>query len=142
MKRIVLVILVLVTASAFVAQQQKPQPGGLKQAMTRGKAVYEITCLACHQPDGLGVQNMNPPLSKTKWVMGDKKALIKIVLKGLQGGEIEIDGDKFHNPMPAQESTLSDQEIADVLTYIRNSFGNKASLIAVGEVKALRARLK
>jgi mono/diheme cytochrome c family protein len=85
---------------------------------------------------------MNPPLSKTKWVLGDKKALIKIVLKGLTGGEIEIDGDKFHNPMPPQESTLSDQEIADVLTYIRNSFGNKASLVAVGEVKAMRTKLK
>jgi mono/diheme cytochrome c family protein len=142
MKKIVLSLLVLVIASAFVGQQQKPQPGGLKAAITRGKAVYEATCLACHQPDGLGVQNMNPPLSKTKWVLGDKKALIKIVLKGLPGGEIEIDGDKFHNPMPPQESTLSDQEIADVLTYIRNSFGNKASLVAVGEVKAMRTKLK
>jgi len=142
MKRIGLIIIVLVIASAFVTQQTKPQPGGLKAAVTRGKAVYEATCLACHQPDGLGVQSMNPPLSKTKWVLGDKKALIKIVLKGLQGGEIDIDGDKFHNPMPPQESTLSDQEIADVLTYIRNSFGNKASLVAVGEVKAMRAQLK
>lgn len=137
-----LALLVLVIASAFVAQQTKPQPGGLKAAMTRGKAVYDATCLACHQPDGLGVQNMNPPLAKTKWVLGDKKALIKIVLKGLTGGEIEIDGDKFTNPMPPQESTLSDQEIADVLTYIRNSFGNKASLVAAGEVKAMRAKLK
>ena len=142
MKKVMLALLVLVIASAFVTQQQKPQPGGLKAAMTRGKAVYEATCLACHQADGLGVQNMNPPLSKTKWVLGDKKALIKIVLKGLQGGEIDIDGDKFHNPMPPQESTLSDQEIADVLTYIRNSFSNKASLVAVGEVKAMRAKLK
>ena len=142
MKKVIFALLVLVIASAFVTQQTKPQPGGLKAAITRGKAVYEATCLACHQPDGLGVQNMNPPLSKTKWVLGDKKALIKIVLKGLQGGEIDIDGDKFHNPMPPQESTLSDQEIADVLTYIRNSFGNKASLVAVGEVKAMRAKLK
>ena len=142
MKKVVFALLVLVIASAFVAQQTKPQPGNIKAAITRGKAVYEATCLACHQPDGLGVQNMNPPLSKTKWVLGDKKALIKIVLKGLQGGEIEIDGDKFHNPMPPQESTLSDQEIADVLTYIRNSFGNKASLVTPAEVKALRAKLK
>ena len=137
-----LALLVLIIASAFVVQQTKPQPGGLKAAMTRGKAVYEATCQACHQDDGLGAQNMNPPLAKTKWVLGDKKALIKIILKGLQGGEIEIDGDKFHNPMPPQESTLTDQEIADVLTYIRNSFGNKASLVTVAEVKALRAKLK
>jgi mono/diheme cytochrome c family protein len=68
--------------------------------------------------------------------------LTKIVLKGLQGGEIEIDGDKFHNPMPPLESTLTDQEIADVLTYVRNSFGNKASLVTPAEVKALRTKLK
>ena len=74
--------------------------------------------------------------------MGDKKALTKIVLKGLQGGEIIIDGDKFHNPMPPMETTLTDQEIADVLTYVRNSFGNKASMVTVAEVKAMRAKLK
>ena len=142
MKKIVLAVLVLVIASAFAVQQQKQQPASIKAALTRGKAVYEATCLACHQADGLGVQSMNPPLVKTKWVLGDKKALIKIILKGLQGGEIEIDGDKFHNPMPPQESTLTDQEIADVLTYIRNSFGNKASLVTVAEVKAMRAKLK
>jgi mono/diheme cytochrome c family protein len=73
--------------------------------------------------------------------LGDKKALAKIVLKGLQGGEIDINGDKFHNPMPPQESTLTDQEIADVLTYVRNNFGNKASMVTVAEVKAVRAKL-
>ena len=139
MKKALLAILVFIFATAFAIQQQ---PAGLKAAIARGKTVYENTCLACHQPDGSGVPNMNPPLVKTKWVLGDKKALTKIVLKGLQGGEIDINGDKFHNPMPPLESVLSDQEIADVLTYVRNSFGNKASLVTVAEVKALRAKLK
>jgi mono/diheme cytochrome c family protein len=133
-----LTVLVFFIATAFAFQQ----PGGLKASITRGKAVYESNCLACHQQDGSGVPNMNPPLVKTKWVLGDKKALTRIILKGLQGGEIEIDGDKFHNPMPPQESVLSDQEIADVLTYVRNSFGNKASMVTVAEVKAIRAKLK
>ncbi|WP_205512663.1 c-type cytochrome [Longitalea arenae] len=141
MKRSMLLVLVLFIATAF-AFQQKQQPAGLKAAIARGKTVYENACLACHQPDGSGVPNMNPPLIKTKWVLGDKKALTKIVLKGLQGGEIEIDGDKYHNPMPPQESVLNDQEIADVLTYVRNSFGNKASMVTAAEVKALRAKLK
>jgi mono/diheme cytochrome c family protein len=114
----------------------------LKAAKERGKKVYEGTCLACHQADGGGVPTMNPPLIKTKWVLGDKKQLIKIVLKGLEGGQIEINGDHFHNPMPPQESTLSDQEIADVLTYVRNSFGNKAAMVTVADVKAMRASLK
>jgi len=139
MKKALLAILVFIFATAFAIQQPAT---GLKAAIARGKTVYENTCLACHQPDGSGVPNLNPPLVKTKWVLGDKKALAKIVLKGLQGGEIEIDGDKFHNPMPPLETVLSDQEIADVLTYVRNSFGNKASLVTVAEVKALRAKLK
>lgn len=142
MNKVIFVVFVFFIATAFMTQQQKQQPAGLKAAMTRGKAVYETTCLACHQADGGGVPNMNPPLVKTKWVLGDKKALAKIVLKGLQGGEIDIDGDKFHNPMPPQESTLTDQEIADVLTYVRNSFGNKAPMVTVAEVKAVRAKLK
>jgi mono/diheme cytochrome c family protein len=128
-------------ATSFVPNQTKPA-GGLKAAMERGKKVYETYCLACHQPDGTGVPNLNPPLVKTKWVLGDKKQLAKIVLKGLKGGEIDIDGDQFHNPMPPQESVLSDQEIADVLTYVRNSFGNKASLVTVAEVKTVRATSK
>lgn len=140
MQKVIVIIFVLFIATAFAFQQK--QPAGLKAAIARGKTVYENTCLACHQPDGSGVPNMNPTLIKTKWVLGDKKALTTIVLKGLQGGEIEIDGDKFHNPMPPLESTLNDQEIADVLTYVRNSFGNKASMVTAAEVKALRAKLK
>ena len=143
MKKVTIIVLVFCIATAFAIQPMQ-QPAGLKAAIARGKKVYEGTgtCLACHQPDGSGVPNMNPPLVKTKWVLGDKKALTKIVLKGLQGGEIEIDGDKFHNPMPPMESTLTDQEIADVLTFVRNSFGNKASMVTVAEVKAMRAKLK
>ncbi len=114
-----------------------PQPS-LKASMERGKKVYDITCIACHQADGEGVQRMNPTLVKTKWVLGDKRALSKIVLNGLQGGEIEIDGDNFHNPMPPQGDLLNDQQIADVLTYVRNSFGNKASAVTPAEVRAAR----
>ena len=114
----------------------------LQASIARGKTLYGTYCLPCHQADGSGVPNMNPPLIKTKWVLGDKKALAKIVLKGLQGGEIDINGDKFHNPMPPQESTLTDQEIADVLTYVRNSFGNKASAVTVAEVKKGRSAKK
>lgn len=110
----------------------------LKASIVRGKQVYDITCIACHQPDGEGVQRMNPTLVKTKWVLGNKRALSKIVLNGLQGGEIEIDGDNFHNPMPPQGELLNDQQIADVLTYIRNSFGNKASAVTAADVRAAR----
>ena len=83
---------------------------------------------------------MNPPLIKTKYVLGDKKQLITILLKGLND-PIEIDDDEFHNPMPPQPQ-LTDQQIADVLTFVRNSFGNKASAVTPTDVKNVRSKLK
>jgi mono/diheme cytochrome c family protein len=139
MKR--LLITTVVAVSFILLSSFSLQQTGLKTSMARGKKVYEMYCMACHQEDGTGVPRMNPPLTKTKWVTGDKKQLITIALKGLKGGEIEIDGDKYHNPMAAHDF-LKDQEIADVLTYIRNSFGNKATLISTAEVKTVRAKLK
>lgn len=106
----------------------------------RGKKVYDLYCLPCHQADGGGVPRMNPPLTKTSYVLGDKKALINIVLKGLDQ-PIEIDGETYTNIM-APHDFLKDQEIADVLTYVRNSFGNKASLVTAAEVKTVRAAKK
>ena len=118
----------------------KPAPATLPASMERGKKVYTEQCLACHQADGLGVSNLNPPLVKTKWVLGEKGALIQIVLKGLNT-EIEVDGDSYHNVMASHEY-LTDQQIADVLTYVRNSFGNKAKAVLPGEVKSVRAKTK
>ena len=102
-----------------------------------GKKVYEEFCLSCHQEDGLGVPGMNPPISKTDWVLGDKARLIKVLLKGLTA-PVEINGDTFHNPMP-QHAFLTDQQIADVLSYIRSNFGNNTTAVTVTEVKAARA---
>jgi mono/diheme cytochrome c family protein len=109
---------------------------GIKAAITRGKQVYLTQCLACHQVDGLGVQGMNPPLVKTKYVLGDKAALIKIVLTGMTG--VQIEGGDYHGVM-APHPDLTDQEIADALTYVRNSWGNKASLVTAAQVKIVRA---
>ncbi|MFM9910585.1 MAG: c-type cytochrome [Chitinophagaceae bacterium] len=137
MKLFALSIVLFILLSSFF--QTKPSVIN-KASLERGKKVYENLCIACHQLDGGGVPNMNPTLIKTKWVLGDKKALIKIVLKGLKGGEIEIDGDTFSNIMPPQQETLTDLQIADVLTYVRNSFGNKASGVTVAEVKGVRGK--
>ncbi len=111
----------------------------LQASIDRGQQVYHDQCLACHQADALGVQDMNPPLTGTKWVLGDKTTLVQIVLKGLKG--VQINGDDYHNVM-APHSDLSDRQIADVLTYVRNSFGNKARAISAAEVKAIRAKTK
>ena len=112
----------------------------LQASMTRGKQVYLQVCLACHQADAGGVQGMTPTLVKTTYVLGPKTPLIKIVLNGMTGA-VTINGDDFHNVM-APHSDLSDQQIADVLTYVRNSFGNKASAVSVAQVKAVRAANK
>jgi len=136
-------------ASTLMSQTKKPAapaqkgPGkgaALKASMDRGKQVYLEQCLACHQVDGGGVQGMNPPLVKTKWVLGDKTTLVQVVLKGMTG-DVDINGDTYHNVM-APHSDLTDQQIADVLTYVRNNFGNKASAITAAEVKAIRAKTK
>ena len=118
-------------------QGRKPVPkpaAGLPKSS--GQLIYEQNCLTCHQANGSGVPNLNPPLRETDWVLGDKNRLINVLLKGLQGQEIE--GDVYDNAMPAHDF-LTDNQIADVLTYIRNSFGNKASAVTADEVKTVRS---
>jgi mono/diheme cytochrome c family protein len=105
-------------------------------SIARGKSVYMEQCLSCHQADAGGVQGMNPSLIKSKFVLGGKSALVKIVLNGLSG--VEIDGDSYNGVM-APHADLTDLQIADVLTYVRNNFGNKASAITPAQVKAIRA---
>jgi len=104
--------------------------------MLLGKEIYMKHCMTCHQSDGTGAQNMIPPLIKTEYVLGPKATLIEILLKGLNG-EIKVNGDLYANEMPSQ-AILKDDEIAAVLTYVRNSFGNKASSVTVREVKKVR----
>ncbi|WP_018344319.1 c-type cytochrome [Cytophaga aurantiaca] len=102
-----------------------------------GKVVYETYCLTCHQADGYGVPGLNPPIVKTEWVLGDKNRLINIVLKGLNT-PINVNGQTYRNPMPSH-AFLTDVEIANVLTYVRSNFGNKASAITTAEVQTVRA---
>lgn len=106
--------------------------------MLNGKKVYDMYCQACHQADGNGVPRLNPPLAGTVYVTGSKTRLIDIVLNGLTD-PLEINGEEYNNPM-ASHSFLTDQQIADVLTYIRNSFGNKAGIVTTAEVKKQRAK--
>ncbi|MDP9079993.1 MAG: cytochrome c [Bacteroidota bacterium] len=114
-------------------------PAALKASVSTGKAVFVKNCLVCHQADGGGVQNLNPTLIKTSYVLGKKNRLINVLLKGMS--QKTIDGEKYSNAMPSH-SFLTDKQIADVLTYVRNSFGNKASAVTIGEVKTVRSKSK
>lgn len=100
--------------------------------LTKGRNLYATHCLACHGPDGMGSEDLIPPLANTPWVTGDKGKLIRTMLKGVSG-EIEVNGKIFNQEMPAF-AHLQDAELAEILTFIRNQFGNKASAVIPGEV--------
>ena len=102
----------------------------------KGQEIYQWYCGACHQRDGKGDSGRFPPLAGVDWVTGDEKRLINVVLNGLEGA-IEVNGEMYNGAMP-QHSFLSDQQIADVLTYIRGSFGNQASEITAEQVSEVR----
>jgi mono/diheme cytochrome c family protein len=137
MKKVFVVGISLLIVVCMAVQTKPAQTGGMKASMERGKKIYATYCLSCHQVDGSGVPRLNPPLIKTNWVLGDKKRLINVILKGMDE-PIEINGEEYDNVM-APHGFLKDEEVADVLTYIRNSFGNKASVITPAEVKTVRS---
>jgi mono/diheme cytochrome c family protein len=120
--------------------ENQRSPAVFQQQKLPGKMIYKKYCISCHQPDGGGVPNMAPPLQQTSYVLGEKETLIKIVLNGLKN--VEINDETYNNPMPALGSVLKDKEIADVLTYVRNSFGNKAPAITSADVTKVRSDAK
>lgn len=116
------------------------------ELFNQGKAIYakEGYCVTCHQADGKGLPGSGfPPLSGTEWVTGSEDRLIKIILKGFMG-PIEVNGKSYEGqvPMTPFEGLLKDQEVAAIATYIRNSFGNKASVVQPEKVAQIRAAVK
>lgn len=148
MKKLISVILFLPLCFLLMAQTKqkpklKPKPkvaplsAAAKASAANGLIVFTQNCVSCHQADGGGVPRMNPPLIKTTYVLGDQTRLIKILLNGFKE-DVEINGENYSNVMPAF-NYLKDQEIADVLTYVRNNFGNKASGVVLKKVTETRA---
>jgi glucose/arabinose dehydrogenase/mono/diheme cytochrome c family protein len=123
-------------ASKTPVQETEKVEIAVDEALLPGKAVYDNYCLPCHMSNGSGAPGMNPPLTQTEWVLGDKERLIKVVLQGLNE-PVEIQGEIYQNIM-ASHSFLSDQQVADVLTFVRQSFGNEASEIKPDEVAKVR----
>jgi len=130
-----LFILLFNALHAQTKKQATPQTT-TAASIARGKVVYTNVCLPCHMADGGGVPNMNPPLINTTYVLGDKTTLIKIVLHGFNE-DVQINGNTYSNTMGPHDN-LSDQQIADVLTYVRHSFSNKASAVKAIEVSKVR----
>lgn len=136
-KRISLVVVMLASTKLGVAQT-----AFLKASIEKGKTVYVQRCMVCHQQDGGGVPHLNPPLDGASTVKGkDKSRLITILLKGMSD-RVEIDGEYYSNNM-ASNADLTDQQIADVLNYIRNNWSNKVPTpVTPAEVKLVRAKTK
>jgi nitrite reductase (NO-forming) len=109
--------------------------------MERGKKVYLSLCFACHLADGNGLPAVFPPLAGSDYLKADKDRAIRIVTKGLTG-PVTVNGKTFNNVMPPQETALSQDQIADVLTYVMNSFGNDFGVVSAADVKRVHNELK
>ena len=105
-----------------------------------GKQLFGAKCAACHQGSGLGVAGVFPPVAASEWVLGDEKILTNILLHGVNG-EMIVKGNKYNGAMPAWKS-LSDDELAAVLTYIRSDWGNAAAPIMADTIKSQRELTK
>lgn len=103
-----------------------------------GEEVYVAACAACHMPNGTGIAGAFPPLAGSRWVTGDERVVVRIVLHGLTG-DIEVEGDTYSGLMPPLGGTLSDGEIAAVATYVRRSWGNAAAPVSAATVARERA---
>jgi glucose/arabinose dehydrogenase/mono/diheme cytochrome c family protein len=120
--------------------------GAEKELFVKGEEIYnrEGFCVTCHQPDGKGLSaSQFPPLSGQEWVTGNEERLIKLTIKGLMG-PLELKGKSYPGqvPMTPFGGMLNDMEIASVLTFVRNAFGNKASAITPEKVKEIRDKIK
>ena len=100
-----------------------------------GKKVYTKYCNACHMSSGMGVASVFPPLTPNEFIE-DKQKIIDIVLHGMKG-KIEVDGETY-NGLMTPHSHLTNQEIADVISYVRSSFGNQLEPVTAEEVQAAR----
>lgn len=101
-----------------------------------GKAIFAARCASCHQANGQGVPGAFPPLAASSWITDDHTA-VRILLRGITG-PIEVNGASYNGVMPPFGTTLSDAEVAAVLTYVRGSFGNTLGPIDAARVARVR----
>lgn len=123
-------------AADALAVHQAETGAALKQSVERGKPLYEKYCTGCHQATGQGLPGAFPPLVKSDYLLKDPLRGVDALLKGLSG-ELVVNGQKYNNVMP-NFAYLEDQEVADILNYVLNSWGNSGGGIAVAAVTARR----
>ena len=111
-------------------------------SMKRGQAVYSRTCIACHQPTGLGLQPggmaLFPPLAGSEWIAKSASIAVRNIVNGMMG-PVTVKGVTYNSMMPPVAG-LSDKDIADVVTYVNNSWGNTGASVTEDEVKAIKKK--
>ena len=122
----------LASLSAPAAAHAESSPGA-------GATLYQINCSACHQATGEGLKGIFPPLAQSDYLLADKERSIRIALQGI-GGPIVVNGVEYQGVMPAP-APMDDQQVADVLTYVRSAWGNRGDAVTPAEVKQVRAAL-
>lgn len=134
MKNRLLLLTLLLSGISFISQAQKSK-FDLKASIARGQEVYIAQCMSCHMENGEGIEDVYPPLAKSDYLMADKTRSIQNVIHGLSG-EIVVNGKTYNMEMTAFD--LSDEQVSDVLNYIRNAWGNKGKPVIPQEVAAAR----
>lgn len=114
-----------------IVQKRPPVP-----QVANGKRIYDLSCTACHQENGEGLEGVSLTLVDSKWVLGPESRLVRIVLHGVRG-PIVAGTQEANLEMPAM-GFFSDEEIAAVLTYIRNAWGNRAAPVSADAVRRIR----
>lgn len=122
------------TESNDVAENSSTE-NTLDGKIASGKAIYQRTCVACHQANGTGIPNAFPPLAKSDYLNEDIDRAIDIVLRG-KTGEITVNGTTYNSVMTKQD--ISSSEVADVLTYIYNSWGNNKTDVTTAQVNKIK----
>lgn len=119
----------------YTSDAELPKPGG---DTAKGAKLYGLYCSICHQPNGMGVPGQFPPLAGSEWVLEEgPNRIIRLILNGIQG-PITVNGQPYNNAMPPWRDQMNDADLAAVATYIRTTWGNKASAVKPEEVKAIR----
>ena len=109
----------------------------VQEQVAAGKALFAGTCSTCHQPDGKGMEGVFPPLAGSDYIKADPKALPRVILHGLVG-PVKVNGKDYNSNMPPM-SQLTDDEVANISTYVLNSWGNPGGRITKQEAAAIRA---
>ena len=125
--------------SDTAVHQAEAQQGEIGEIMARGEAIYQSNCAACHQPTGTGLAGAFPPLAKSDFLTRSRKEVLATALFG-RSGPLTVNGQEYDGVMPSM-GYLSDQDLADVLTYVLGSWGNTGAAVSVAEVSALRVEL-